>query len=286
MTGLVFVSAGLLPSRVRPQGTTPPSSSNPQSEATPARVGTDTGAAGRAPAGPVAEHIAAGDKSHEAMQVGAALAEYEQAIGLDSTNYEALYKAAREAVDLGEFEPDRETRKADYAKGLAYARRAVAVNPSGADGHFHVSRALGRAALSVGGKARIRYAKEVRSEALTALKADSDHAGALHVMGVWNAEVMRLSGFERFIARNLLGGGVLGTASWKEAVRYMERSVALDPQRIVHHLDLGKIYADVGETAKAREEFQKVAELPAADYNDLHYKKDAEQRSARLEKGQ
>jgi tetratricopeptide (TPR) repeat protein len=230
----------------------------------------------------VTAHIAAGDRQHTAMHADSALAEYEQAIALDSTSYEALYKAAREAVDLGEFNPDAAARSASYAKGLAYARRAVAVDSNGADGHFHVARALGRQALSVGTKARIRYAKAVRAEALKALAIDSLHPGALHVMGVWNAEIMRLSGLERFIARNLLGGGILGAASWPEAVRYMERSVAAEPQRIVHHLDLAKIYADIGETAKAREQFGLVLSLPPTDYNDPHYQKDARDRLARL----
>jgi tetratricopeptide (TPR) repeat protein len=230
----------------------------------------------------VTAHIAAGDRQHTAMHADSALAEYEQAIAADSSSYEALYKAAREAVDLGEFNPDAAARSADYAKGLAYARRAVAVDSNGADGHFHVARALGRQALSVGTKARIQYAKTVRAEALKALAIDSLHPGALHVMGVWNAEIMRLSGFERFIARNLLGGGILGAASWPEAVRYMERSVAVEPQRIVHHLDLAKIYADIKETAKAREQFGLVLSLPPTDYNDLHYQKDARDRLARL----
>jgi tetratricopeptide (TPR) repeat protein len=227
-------------------------------------------------------HIAAGDRAHTAMNAGGALAEYEQALAIDSVNYVALYKAAREAVDLGEFDSSAAARAAFYAKGLAYARRAVTADSVGADGHFHVARALGRQALSVGSKARIQYAKSVRAEALKALAIDSLHPGALHVMGVWNAEIMRLSGIQRFIARNLLGGGILGTASWREAVRYMERSVAVEPQRIVHHLDLARIYADVGDTAKAREQFDLVLSLPAADYNDPHYQKEARDRLARL----
>jgi len=93
---------------------------------------------------------------------------------------------------------------------------------------------------------------------------------------------MRLSGIERFIARNLLGGGILGTASWKDAVRYMEQSVAIEPKRVVHHLDLGKIYADIGDKAKAREQFEIVIATPAAEYNDPHYKQDAERRLAHL----
>jgi tetratricopeptide (TPR) repeat protein len=253
---------------------TPPPAESLQTTAAPSA---DTAARTAAVA-----HIADGDREHVAMHAGPALADYEQALASDSMNYEALYKAAREAVDLGEFDPTEATRTADYATALGYARRAVAVDSGGAEGHFHVARALGRQALAVGTKARIRYAKAVRAEALKALAIDPHHAGALHVMGVWNAEVMRLSGFERFIARNLLGGGILGSASWQEAVRYMEQSVAADPQRIVHHLDLGKIYADIGETAKARDQFELVLSSPLADFNDPQYQKDARNRLAKL----
>jgi tetratricopeptide (TPR) repeat protein len=227
-------------------------------------------------------YIAAGDRARAARKADAALTDFALAIGLDSTNYVALYSASREAVDLGEFEPDPAVKRQDLETGLGFARRAVAANPAGADGHFAVARALGRQALSVGGKKRIEFAKVVRAEALAALSDDPQHAGALHVMGVWNAEVMRLSGIERFIARNLLGGGILGTASWKDAVRYMEESVAVEPNRIVHHLDLGKIYADVGDKAKAREQFETVLALPSTEYNDPHYKEDAQRQLARL----
>ncbi len=156
-----------------------------------------------------------------------------------------------------------------------YARRAVAANPNDAEGHFHLARALGKRALSLGVKARIKYATDVREQALDCLKIDPKHAGCLHVMGVWNAEVMRLNGFTRMIARNLLGGKVFGSASWQEAQRYMEESVANEPNRIVHRLDLAAIYNDRNNKAKARTEYQAVIDMPVADFNDRHFKADA-----------
>lgn len=232
-----------------------------------------------------AEFIAAGDREREALQPRQALADFEHVIALDSNNYDALYRASREAVDLGEFEANQAAKQQEFDTGLRFAQRATVANPTGPDGHFAAARALGREALAVGGKKRIQYAKQVRAEALAALSYDPNHAGALHVMGVWNAEVMRLSGIERFIARNLLGGGILGTASWKEAVRYLQEAVAIEPKRIVHHLDLGKVYADLGEKSKARQQFQLVLSTPPAEYNDPHYKDDAQHQLARLGTG-
>jgi FimV-like protein len=155
------------------------------------------------------------------------------------------------------------------------------VNPRDPEAHFHLARALGRRALSVGVRDRVKFGTEVRAEALAALQLDPNHPGALHVMGVWNAEVMRLNGFQRFFAKNVLGGRVFGEASWDKAVSYMERSVAVDPDRIVHHLDLGKIYADLGDKAKARTQLELVVRGRRIDFNDPAYQREAQ---AALEK--
>jgi tetratricopeptide (TPR) repeat protein len=221
-------------------------------------------------------HIALGDKEYAAMNASAALQHYQAAMADDPKNYEALWKASRSAVDLGSFEADGERRGLYYRNSEAYARRAVEANPSDAEGHFNLARALGKNALSQGPKARIKYAKEVRNQALECLKINPRHAGCLHVMGMWNAEVMRLSGFTRMMARNFLGGQIFGTASWAEARRYMEESVANEPDRIIHHVDLAGVYKDVGEKAKARAEYEAAMKLPNKDFNDRRYKAEAD----------
>jgi regulator of sirC expression with transglutaminase-like and TPR domain len=128
----------------------------------------------------------------------------------------------------------------------------------------------------------VKYAGEVRAHALDALKIDPRHPGALHVMGMWNAEIMRLNGITRMIAKKFLGGKVFGEANWKDAVRYMEEAVAVEPTRITHRLDLGQIYADVGDKAKAREALDFVRRAPEADYNDRFYKQKAEKALSEL----
>lgn len=229
-----------------------------------------------------AEHLALGDRETDAFNSAAALAHYDAAVAADPGNGTALGKASRAAVDLGEQVTDAAQRRALFLRGEQYARRAVAASPNDPEAHFHLARALGRTALSVGVRERIRYAAEIRALALEALRLDPDHAGALHVLGMWNAEVMRLNGMERFFAKNVLGGRVFGQASWKEAVASMERAVAVDPDRITHRLDLAKIYLDLGEKAKAREQFERVVRGRRTDVNDPAYKREAEAALRRL----
>ena len=230
----------------------------------------------------VAEHLSAGDRAHVALDAPAALEHYERAIALDPRSYEALWKAARDAVDYGETMTDPGRRQEYYRRGERHARRAIAVRPDDAEGHFHLARAIGLAALPLGVRDRVKYANEVRAEALRALELDPKHPGALHVLGMWNAEVMRLSGFERSFARTFLGGKVFGAASWANAIRYMEEAVAVDPERLTHHLDLARIYRDLGEKAKAREHYEAVLRGRATELSDPMYRAAAERELAAL----
>lgn len=227
--------------------------------------------------------IARGDSAYGTFNAQEALAHYESALAIDSLNAGALGKASRTAIDLGEAMTDKAQQKEIFLKGERYARLAVRADSSSAEHWFHLARALGRTALSVGVRDRVRYAVEIRRCALNALALNADHPGALHVLGMWNAEVKRLSGVELFFARRFLGGNVLGQANWKDALSNMERAVAVDPDRIAHKLDLAGIYADTGEKEKARTLYEAVVSATQrVDFNDPLYKKQAEERLKRL----
>ena len=223
-----------------------------------------------------ADLTAAGDRESAARQPAKALPLYERAIQADPRHFAALWKASRELVDLGEFETNVETRTALYARAVAYAKRAVALNENDADGHFELARAIGRTALAVGPRERTKYGVGVRTEAMRALALAPRHPGALHVMGVWNAEIMRLNGLARVVARTFLGGQIFETASWAEATRYMELSVAIEPQRLVHRLDLARVYRDQDRRADARAAYAAALAAPLTDPNDEMYRRAAE----------
>jgi tetratricopeptide (TPR) repeat protein len=222
-----------------------------------------------------AEHVALGDREHAAMNAPAALRHYEEAIKADPRSYEGLWKASRDAVDVGEYNPDDKERERLYSEAELYARRAVDVDSTHADGYAELARALGRKALSLGKKDQVKYAGDVRNAALKALSLNPKNPAALHVMGKWNYEVLRLSGITRFMAKTFLGGKVFDSANWDDAQRYMEESVANDPGRIVHHLDLARVYEARGNKEKAREQYEIVLKGPTGDFNDRKYQAEA-----------
>ena len=222
-----------------------------------------------------AEHVAIGDRERE-MNPTSALAHYQAALKTEPTDFDALTKAAYAAIETGQAQSEKEQQRTFYKQAEDLARRAIAIRPNAADGHFVLATALGRTAQTLGARDRVRYAADVRAQALEALKYEPRHAGALHVMGMWNAEVMRLSGITRFMAKNFLGGQVFASANWNDAQRYLEQAVQIEPQRITHRIDLAEVYLDRGDKVKAREQLDAIAAAPARELNDTNYKKVAE----------
>ena len=230
----------------------------------------------------VAEHIALGDSAYAALAPQQALGHYRAALALDSLNYQALWKAGRELVDIakqitGKDDSSKHLRDSLYTQARAFGESAVRVNPNGADGHFTVGQALGRLSRTKGGKERVRFAKIIYDEGMKAIELDSTHDGACHLVGAWHAEVKRLSGFEKFFAKTLFGGGFLDKGNWDDAQKYLAKAVALKPQNIFHRLELGEVYVDLGHYSKAREQFTAIEPLPIADVLDHEYKQEAKQ---------
>jgi tetratricopeptide (TPR) repeat protein len=201
----------------------------------------------------VQHHIAAGDSAGQ-MHPDVALVHYQAALAADSLSYEANWRAARAIGDVakqiqGNADSLKRRRDSLYTVGRSYAERAVRADSTKADGHYVLAMVLGRQSRTKGSKERVRYAKMIFDEATRAVQINPDHHNAHHVLGAWNAEVKRLSGFQRFFAKALFGGGFMSKASWDDAVQHLERAVAIAPQHIYHRLELAEVYADVGENS-------------------------------------
>jgi len=255
-----------------------------------------------------AEHIAQGDSARTALQADASLRHYQAAVeALQSTLHrtprdtspvspvnplycEALWKAAREISDvakqiLGDSDSLKHRRDSLYSLGRSWAEEAIRADSSVANAHFSLALVLGRLSRTRGGKERVRFGKIIYDQTERTIQMDPGHDGAYHILGMWNAEVKRLSGFTRFAAKTFLGAGFMNRASWDSAVANMERAVALNPQHVYHRLELASVYLDVDQPAKAKEQLQAIAGLPDGDPMDPYYKRLAAAALADIERG-
>lgn len=233
----------------------------------------------------VHDHVNMGTAAVQAHDLATGLAHFEAALALDSMSYDANWRAAIALMDEGEMIPGSAKsarRDSLYAAAEALARRAVAADSSRAEGHFALAAAIGRASLTMGKKDRIRRAAVIRDEALRCIAIDPRYDGAYHILGRWNAEIMRLSGLSRFFAKRFLGAGVFRKASWDAAISNMEKAVELDPGRLYHRLELAEIYADRKRYPDATRELDQLAALPDREIMDSVYRRQAAELSKKI----
>ena len=194
--------------------------------------------------------------------------------------YEALWGAARSAVAQGLLSGGREIQKQWFKIAESYARRGTELEPDSLEALYWLSSAKGLRAVRSGGREASDLSREVYDLGHQVLEMDSLHAGAHHVLGVLNYRVQRLAGFERFIARNFLGGDVIGLTSWEDAERYLTRATELRPEYILFHLDLGRFYTRRDRMEEARIQFRRALELPLLEPPDARFQEMAERQLA------
>ena len=158
------------------------------------------------------DHLALGITDATQRNPEGAARHFEAALAIDSLSYEASWRLSLALIDIGKQTPDdvkSKPRDSLYALAEIYARRAVDVALLEPDGHYALSASIGRASLTKSNRERVARAPEIRVEALKTLELDPEHDKAHHVIGLWHAEIKRLSGMQRWFAKNLFGGNFL-----------------------------------------------------------------------------
>jgi tetratricopeptide (TPR) repeat protein len=190
--------------------------------------------------------------------------------------------AAREGAALGIVALTRDERIARAAEAVEAARAAVALDAASADAHYWLAASLGLQADQEGGKTKITLAVEAYHEAQRALELDPRHAGAHHVVGRLHTGTKHLSWMTRLIARGLGLGAILDQASWASAEFHLRTAVERDPDPLVHHVELAKLYLRRGREAEGVAILESIAGRRARYSLDEHYISEAQQILAEL----
>ena len=218
----------------------------------------------------IAALLAAGDSSLARLDLPAATAAYAQAHRTDPGSYEAAWKLARALADSATLSPKAVDQERLCLQAESLARAAIAIEPGGSQGHAFLAVALGKLALFVGGKRKVRLSHEIKAEADTALTLDPNQDLAHHVLGVWNREVAELSGFLRFFAKVLYGR--LPQGSLDAALDHLGKARALQPEVIPHHVELGITLAAARRYKEAEQELVGALGMPTSWVTDDFYR--------------
>ncbi len=211
-----------------------------------------------------------GDAFEEKIQTQAALDVYLKLEGTGREDAPLLYRIAREYAELM---PDTKSKPEKVRLGkiaLEYAKRAVVADVKDAESYLCRAICYGRLAPLMDNRTELEYSRYIKDDAEIALRLDPKLDDADYILGAWNYEMANVGVVLREVAK--LVYGKLPEASNQKAVEYLQKAVALSPQRVAHHIELGRVYAAMGERDLARAEIEKGLALPIVSRDDEEMK--------------
>jgi tetratricopeptide (TPR) repeat protein len=185
------------------------------------------------------------DRANVASATQAA-AIWEQRLESNPRDFESAWKLARACYWLGSHAPQNE-RRTYLERGVEAARTASMLEPQRPEGHFWLAANMGTLAESFGLRQGLRYRTPIREALERVLKLDPAFMGgsADRALGRWYFKVPRLFG-----------------GSNERSVEHLRRSLTYNANSTVSHYFLAETLMDMGRTAEARAELQKVLEAP------------------------
>lgn len=215
--------------------------------------------------------IRQGDVYDDKYQPDKALEYYLPAEKQNPKDTDLLVKIARQYVyrmdDLG----SKSAKLESGQTALNYAKRAVEIAPNKGDPHLSVAIVLGKMSPLLGNKEKLEASKRIKASAEKAAKLNPGNDYAWHLLGRWHQAIAGMSGFTRGLAQMIYGS--MPGASNEESVKYFEKAIQLNPNRLVHYIELGRTYAQMGREEEARAMLKKGLAMPNKAQDDAETKR-------------
>ena len=233
------------------------------------------------PAAPLDDLLREGQAAEAKLDSGRALELYQQADAARPNDAFILQKIAKQYSDLVPDQATDDGKKQFATRGLEYARRYFALEPT--NGVYALSLAIchGHLAVVSDVRTKVEYSRLIKEEAERSLSLDPGYAWAHHILGRWHYEVASLGMTARVFARLLYGG--IPPASPEEGVTHLQRATELEPGELNHWIDLGFAYAATGRKNEARASWKHGLAMPDRSKHDATSKKRAREGLKELE---
>jgi len=161
-------------------------------------------------------------------------------------DFESAWKLARACYWLGGHVAE-DGRRVQYERGIEAGRQASVLQTDRPEGYFWMAANMGAMAESFGLRQGIKYRSPVKKALETVLMIDPgfQQGSADRALGRWYQKVP-----------GLFGG------SNDKSVEHLKRSLTYDPASTASHFFLAETYLEMNRKDQARQEAQKVLELP------------------------
>jgi tetratricopeptide (TPR) repeat protein len=225
--------------------------------------------------------IAKGDAFDQRFDATEALQYYLPAEKLQPTNVHVLVCIARQYRYLL---ADAQTREEKLRLGgiaLDYAQKAAALAPENAEAQLSVAISYGKMLPFMDTKSQFQASPSIRAYAEKAIKLDPENDLAWHVLGRWHRTLSDVNMLKRTVASFMYGQ--LPKTTTEKAIGCFEKALEINPRRLMHYIELGRAYAQMGKTEEARRFIEKGLSMPNLEKDDPETKRRGRETLAKLQ---
>src|SRR4051794_2003889 len=209
-----------------------------------------------------------------------ALPLYLSAEKIEPKNPELLVRIARQYRYLMTDASDTQEKLRLGHLALDYSTRAAECGPKDCDAQLAPAITLGKLLPYLPQKEQVSASPKIKESVDKALAIDPRNDNAWHILGRWNRVLAEISGAKRLLAGLIYGQ--LPKGSYEDAETAMKKAIAINPRRLMHYIELGRIYSQMGRKDEAREMINKGLGMPDAEKDDPETKERGRETLAKL----
>ena len=215
--------------------------------------------------------IQKGNVFYDKLQPAEALKYYLPAEKLAPDNAGLLVRIARQYRHLMSDARNLDEKIRLGTMAVKYSDRAVALAPDDAEAQLAVAISYGKLLPFQSNKEQFLNSRVIKTAADKVIATDPSNDLGWQVLGRWKFNIAAIGGIKRVLAQTAYGK--LPTATYEDAVRCFEKAIALNPQRLMHYVELGRTYAVMGKTAEARKFINKGLAMADTEKDDPETKR-------------
>jgi tetratricopeptide (TPR) repeat protein len=210
--------------------------------------------------------IAKGDKLDKQLQPKEALEEYLPANKLEPDNVRLLVCIARQYRHMMSDTSSKQEKLRLGNISLKFASRAATLAPNNAEAQLSPAISYGKMLPYMGSRDQVNASPRIKAAVDRTLQLDATNDNAWHILGRWNRVLADISPLKRVLAKALYGD--LPVTTNGEAEKCLLKAIAINPNRLMHYIELGRIYAQMGRKEEARKYLEKGLAMPNKEKDD------------------
>ena len=214
----------------------------------------------------VDELLQKGEVFDRRFEASEALKYYLAAQKLEPQNVVVLIRIARQYRHLLADAQSKDEKLRLGRLALNHAQLAAALAPNDAEAQLSVAITYGKMLPFLNAREQVDTSPRLKTALDKTLRLDARSDTAWHILGRWHRTLAEVGGVKRALAGAFYGSLPKGTN--EEAAKCLEKAIALNPARLMHHIELGRVYVPMGRTDEARRFIEKGLAMPSVEKDD------------------